>query len=72
MKLYTKSGDGGACGLFSGERVPKCHDRVNAFGEIDELNSALGFYAPFYPKKATAFSGKYASSRKIFLTSGRG
>jgi len=52
MKLYTKSGDGGACGLFSGERVPKCHDRVNAFGEIDELNSALGVLCAVLPEES--------------------
>lgn len=42
MKLYTKGGDDGTTGLFGGARVPKCHLRVTAYGEVDELNAALG------------------------------
>ncbi len=42
MKIYTKTGDGGDTGLFGGGRVPKDHPRVNAYGEVDELNSAIG------------------------------
>ena len=42
MKIYTKSGDGGDTSLFGGGRVPKSHHRVSAYGDIDELNAALG------------------------------
>lgn len=49
MKIYTRNGDNGTCGLFSGERVAKSHDRINAFGEIDELNSALGVLLSVMP-----------------------
>lgn len=42
MKIYTKTGDGGETGLFGGERVSKASARVDAYGEIDELNSVLG------------------------------
>ena len=42
MKLYTKGGDTGQTGLFGGARVPKDHDRVEAYGEVDELGAALG------------------------------
>jgi len=42
MKLYTKSGDDGSTGLYSGQRVGKDCARVEAYGAIDELNSALG------------------------------
>jgi cob(I)alamin adenosyltransferase len=42
MKIYTKTGDAGETGLFGGGRVPKHHPRVAAYGEVDELNSALG------------------------------
>lgn len=42
MKIYTKVGDSGMTGLFGGPRVPKDHLRVNAYGEVDELNSTLG------------------------------
>ena len=43
MKIYTRTGDGGETGLFGGRRVPKDHPRVGAYGDVDELNSALGF-----------------------------
>src|SRR5438270_5700517 len=42
MKIYTKTGDRGDTGLFGGGRVPKDHPRVAAYGDVDELNSALG------------------------------
>lgn len=41
-KIYTKSGDGGQTMLASGERVPKDHQRVRAYGDIDELNATVG------------------------------
>ncbi len=42
MKIYTRTGDKGETGLFGGPRVRKNHPRVDAYGEVDELNSALG------------------------------
>ena len=42
MKIYTNTGDRGRTGLFSGERVSKADRRVEAYGEVDELNSVLG------------------------------
>ncbi|HEY7683509.1 MAG TPA: cob(I)yrinic acid a,c-diamide adenosyltransferase [Gemmatimonadales bacterium] len=42
MKIYTGTGDAGETGLFGGGRVPKDHARVQAYGEVDELNSILG------------------------------
>jgi cob(I)alamin adenosyltransferase len=47
MKIYTKTGDQGQTSLFSGGRVPKHHLRVEAYGTIDELNSALGLARAF-------------------------
>jgi len=43
MKIYTKGGDQGETGLFGGERVPKHAPRIDAYGEIDELNGVLGW-----------------------------
>ena len=43
MKIYTRTGDTGETGLFSGERVPKSNPRVGAYGEVDELNAWVGF-----------------------------
>ncbi len=42
MKIYTKTGDGGDTGLFGGGRVGKDDVRVEAYGQVDELNSVLG------------------------------
>src|SRR5690606_2612116 len=43
MKIYTRTGDAGETGLFGGGRVRKDHRRVDAYGEVDELNAAIGF-----------------------------
>lgn len=42
MKIYTRTGDRGETGLFGGQRVRKDHHRVEAYGEVDELNAVLG------------------------------
>jgi cob(I)alamin adenosyltransferase len=42
MKIYTKTGDKGETGLFGGGRVSKSHPRVEAYGDIDELNAVIG------------------------------
>lgn len=42
MKIYTRTGDQGETGLFGGGRVGKDHQRVSAYGDVDELNSAIG------------------------------
>lgn len=42
MKIYTKTGDDGETGLFAGPRVRKDDLRIEAYGEVDELNSVLG------------------------------
>lgn len=42
MTIYTRTGDAGETGLFGGGRVPKDHARVQAYGDVDELNSVLG------------------------------
>ncbi len=42
MKIYTRTGDGGQTGLFGGGRVEKDDARVAAYGDVDELNAALG------------------------------
>ena len=42
MKLYTRTGDDGTTGLFSGDRVGKDHPRIEAYGTVDELNACIG------------------------------
>lgn len=41
-KIYTKGGDLGETSLLGGSRVPKSHERVEAYGTIDELNAFIG------------------------------
>ncbi|MFS0752469.1 cob(I)yrinic acid a,c-diamide adenosyltransferase [Oceanobacillus sp. 1P07AA] len=42
MRIYTRSGDSGLTSLVYGQRVPKNHLRVEAYGTCDEANSAIG------------------------------
>jgi cob(I)alamin adenosyltransferase len=41
-KIYTKTGDKGVTALIGGTKVPKSHLRIEAYGNIDELNSFIG------------------------------
>ena len=41
-RIYTKTGDGGDTALGAGGRLPKDDPRVEAYGTVDELSSALG------------------------------
>jgi len=41
-QIATRTGDDGTTGLGDGQRVPKDHLRVQAMGDVDELNSQLG------------------------------
>ena len=41
-KIYTRTGDDGTTGLGDGSRVPKTHARIEAYGTVDEANSAIG------------------------------
>lgn len=42
FKIYTKTGDKGETSLIGGKRVPKYHDRIEAYGTLDELNAFIG------------------------------
>lgn len=41
-RVYTKTGDDGTTSLVDGSRVSKASPRVEAYGEVDELNAVLG------------------------------
>ena len=41
-RIYTRTGDDGTTGLGDGQRVRKDHARVEAYGTVDEANSAIG------------------------------
>ena len=42
MSIATRTGDGGTTALMYGRRVSKYSPRVEAYGEVDELNACLG------------------------------
>jgi cob(I)alamin adenosyltransferase len=42
VKIYTKTGDEGQTSLFDNSRVSKADPRVEAYGEVDELNACIG------------------------------
>lgn len=43
MKIYTKTGDKGETSLFGGTRISKGEARIEAYGNVDELNSYIGW-----------------------------
>jgi cob(I)alamin adenosyltransferase len=55
-RIYTRTGDDGTTGLGDGSRVPKDSVRVEAYGTVDELNSAIGVLlaVPELPPAVTA------------------
>ena len=61
MKLYTRTGDDGTTGLFGGQRVPKDHPRVAAYGDIDELNAALGMAISALAQAGPAVRERFAA-----------
>jgi cob(I)alamin adenosyltransferase len=51
MKIYTRTGDEGHTALFGGGRVAKDAARVDAYGEVDELNAAIGLARSATPEE---------------------
>jgi cob(I)alamin adenosyltransferase len=54
-KIYTRTGDDGTTGLGDGTRVAKTHARIEAYGTVDEANSAIGMIlaVPGLPQEVT-------------------
>lgn len=52
-KIYTKTGDKGETSLFGGKRLPKSHERIEAYGTVDELNSWIGVLRDLIEETAT-------------------
>ncbi len=51
-RIYTRTGDGGQTGLFDGSRTTKADPRVDLYGEVDEVNSAIGLGIATLPATA--------------------
>ena len=56
MKVYTGTGDRGKTSLFSGERVAKADVRIDAYGDVDELNAVIGAVVAQLPGQAGALA----------------
>jgi cob(I)alamin adenosyltransferase len=56
MRIYTKTGDTGQTGLIGGKRVAKNDKRVQAYGDVDELNAFLGAVLAGMPKRRSFIS----------------
>lgn len=69
MSIATKTGDEGETGLVGGKRVSKAHPRVEAYGAIDELSSALGF-ARSICRSARVGGATKAIQKDLFTLSG--
>lgn len=53
MSIYTKTGDAGETGLYTGERVKKSSLRVAVYGTVDEIDSVLGLARALAAKEET-------------------
>ncbi len=51
MRIYTKTGDRGTTSLFGGKRIDKNSARIEAYGNVDELNSLIGTILADNPPK---------------------
>lgn len=49
LKIYTRTGDEGKTSLFGGKRLPKHDLRIDAYGELDELNACIGLVRDHLP-----------------------
>jgi cob(I)alamin adenosyltransferase len=54
MKVYTGTGDSGKTSLLSGERIAKSDARIEAYGDVDELNAVVGSVVAALPRHADA------------------
>lgn len=67
VKIYTKTGDQGETGLFDGSRVSKRSPRVEAYGDVDELNAVLGMALSFIRDDAELRACLFEVQRNLFV-----
>lgn len=63
-KVYTRTGDKGETSLVSGNRVSKASQRIDLYGEVDELNSFMGLLIS-YMTESTAYEEDVALLKVI-------
>lgn len=70
MKIYTGTGDRGKTSLFSGERVSKSSLRIEAYGDLDELNSVMGAVAAALDSEHKELQKEIQSVQGMLLDAG--
>lgn len=70
MKIYTRAGDRGETSLLGGERVAKSHKRIEAYGDVDELNSVLGALAAALPGEHSELMDEIRNIQSNLLRAG--
>lgn len=70
MKIYTGTGDRGKTSLFSGERVSKASGRIEAYGDLDELNSIIGALVATLPPEHTDLVDELEHAQSIIFDIG--
>ena len=70
MKIYTGTGDRGKTSLFSGERVSKSSPRIEAYGDLDELNSVIGAVAAAIDEGQQSLRGELRTVQVLLLDAG--
>ncbi|BBO68761.1 ATP--cob(I)alamin adenosyltransferase [Desulfosarcina alkanivorans] len=70
MKIYTGTGDRGKTSLFSGERVSKSSPRIEAYGDLDELNSVIGAVAASLDPGDEALTDEIRNIQTMLLAAG--
>jgi cob(I)alamin adenosyltransferase len=70
VKAYTGKGDQGKTSLYSGERVAKNHPRVEACGDIDELNSVMGALISLLPADKSDLKAQGEHIQAILFVAG--
>lgn len=65
MKIYTKTGDSGETSLFGGQRITKSHQRIGAYGSIDELNAHIGNIRAHITLKTTDITSIDAALQRV-------
>jgi cob(I)alamin adenosyltransferase len=69
-RIYTRTGDDGTTGLGDGLRVPKEHLRVEAYGTVDEANSAVGMVLAVAGLPAAVVESLTAVQHELFELGG--
>lgn len=70
MRIYTGTGDRGKTSLLSGERISKSHERVEAYGEMDELSAVLGMLACDLPESETTLQDDIRTVQSYLFSAG--